>query len=96
MTCKFHPQAAKDLYKLTKRNKPLGKALLEVHIQKILQNPFRVGTKKRGDLSHVRGYDLVFHGTSYRILYVIHSDFVRFIAFGVHDVAYRRALPQVQ
>jgi len=88
---KFHPQAAKDLYKLTKKNKPLGKALIETHIPRILGNPFHAGCRKQGPLSHIWGYDFAFHGASYRILFIIHKDFVRFIAFGIHDVAYRKA-----
>lgn len=88
---KFHPEAAKDLYKLSKKNKSLGKALAETHIPRTLQNPFHVGRKKHGPLSQVWGYDLAFRGISCRILYIIHHDFVRFLAFGVHDVAYRKA-----
>jgi mRNA-degrading endonuclease RelE of RelBE toxin-antitoxin system len=90
-TSKFHPQAAKDLYKLVKKNRPLGKVLIETHIPRIIENPYQAGRKKQGPLSHVWGYDLSFHGVSYRILYTIQRDFVRFIAFGIHDVAYRKA-----
>jgi mRNA-degrading endonuclease RelE of RelBE toxin-antitoxin system len=89
--CKFHPQAAKDLFKLAKRNKPLGRAIVETHIPRILGDPYRAGCKKQGTLSHVWGYDLTFRGACYRVLYTIHPDFVRFIAFGIHDVAYRKA-----
>jgi mRNA-degrading endonuclease RelE of RelBE toxin-antitoxin system len=87
----LNPQAAKDLYKLATRNKPLGRALIETHIPRILHNPYHAGGKKQGALSHVWGYDLSFNGACYRILYLIQKDFVRFIAFGTHDVAYRKA-----
>ncbi|MBI5210083.1 MAG: type II toxin-antitoxin system RelE/ParE family toxin [Elusimicrobia bacterium] len=87
----FHPQAAQDLYKLAKKNKPLGKALLEIHIPRILRAPYHAGRRKHGSLAHVWGYGFAFQGAAYRILYTIHADSVRFLAFGVHDVAYRRA-----
>ncbi len=88
---KLHPQAAKDLFKLVKKNKALGRAILDVHIPVILRDPYLAGVRKRGVLSHVWGYNLSFSGVSYRILYAIQPDSVRFIAFGVHDVAYRKA-----
>ncbi len=88
---KFHPQAAKDLYKLAKKDKPLGKIILDTHIPRILSNPFQTGRKKHGMLSCVRGYEFAFQGKSYRILYTVHKDIVRFIAFGIHDIAYRKA-----
>ena len=88
---KFHPQAAKDLYKLAKKNKPLGKVITETHVAAILKEPYQAGNKKTGSLSRAYGYNFNFQGATYRIVYAIQPDFVRFIAFGVHDAAYSKA-----
>ncbi len=92
---KFHPAAAKDLYKLSKKNRPLGQAIINTHIPKITVNPHGVGFKKEGNLSHVRGYGFTYCGSSYRILYTIAQNSIRFIAFGIHDMAYRKATGRV-
>lgn len=88
---KFHPGAAKDLFKLAKKNKPLGRLIADIHIAQIVADPYGAGRKKEGILSHVYGFNFNFQGVNYRILYAIYRDFVRFLAFGVHDVAYRKA-----
>ncbi|MBI4669064.1 MAG: type II toxin-antitoxin system RelE/ParE family toxin [Elusimicrobia bacterium] len=88
---KFHPGAAKDLYKMAKKNKPLGTLIIESHIPKIIANPYKAGHKKEGILSCVWGYNFTYQGINYRMLYEIHKDFIRFLAMGVHDTAYRKA-----
>lgn len=88
---KFHPAAGSDFYKLTKRNKLLGKVIIDTHIKKILTNPYKIGIKKSGDLSNIYGYNFNFKGVSYRILYEIKSSTIRIMAAGVHDVAYRKS-----
>jgi mRNA-degrading endonuclease RelE of RelBE toxin-antitoxin system len=88
----FHPAAAKDLYKLTKRNKQLGQVAADQHFPAILKDPFKAGKKKEGDLSHViRGYGFTFQGITYRIVYTVEGEIVRIIAIGTHDIAYRRS-----
>lgn len=88
---KFHPAAAKDLFKLTKDNKTLGKIIIDDHLAKILEDPSNAGNRKRGDLSHIFGYNLNYQMISYRILYQAESDIVRIIALGIHDAAYKKA-----
>ena len=88
---KFHPAAAKDLYKLAKKNKPLGQAITNTHLPKITGDPHGAGYKKEGRLSHVWGYGFTHSGTNYRILYTITQNSIRFVAFGIHDIAYRKA-----
>lgn len=87
----FKAAAARDLYKLTKQDKFLGKEIIDKHLPRILADPFGAGRKKKGDLAHVRGYNFNFKGVAYRILYSVEAQVVRIIAVGKHDVAYRRA-----
>lgn len=87
---KFRPAAAKDLYKLTKKNEELGALIINEKIPGLLSEPFK-GRKKKGKLSYIRSYDFNFRGDSYRILYEIEGNIVRIFAIGLHDVAYRKA-----
>jgi len=86
---KFRPASAKDLYKLTKKNKELGSLVVNEKIPNVLSDPFK-GRKKKGDLSHIRSYDFSFRGDAYRILYEVKSDIVRIFAIGLHDISYRK------
>lgn len=87
---KFKSAAAKDLYKLTKKNKELGKVIINHKLPEILNNPL-MGRMKRGDLINIRSHDFNFKGVNYRILYEIDCNIVRIYATGIHDVAYRKA-----
>ncbi len=87
----FIEAAAKDLFKQTRRNQPLLPEIVAVHIPTILNDPNQAGEPKKGDLAHVRAYDLKVKWIAYRLIYAIESDVVRFIAIGPHDVAYGRA-----
>ena len=87
----FLEAAAKDLFKLTRHNQPLLHEIVATHIPAILQDPYKAGEPKKGDLAHVRAYDLNVKGTAYRPIYEIAGDVVSFIAIGPHDTAYERA-----
>jgi len=88
---KFHPAAAKDLFKLAKNSKALGQIIIDNHLPKIVGDPLNAGRRKKGDLSHIFGYNFNYQRVSYRILYQVENDTVRIIALGVHDVAYKKA-----
>ncbi len=88
---KFHPRAATDLYKPTKKDKQLGKRLVNSHIPQILADPYSAGKRKKGDLASVYGYNLTYKGMAHRILYEVEGQDVRIIAIGLHDVAYRKS-----
>ena len=49
------------------------------------------GEPEKGDLRHVRAYDLALKGVAHRLIYEVEGEVVRFIAIGPHDVAYARA-----
>lgn len=87
----FLEAAAKDLYKLTRHNQPLLHAIAARHIPTILRDPMAAGEPKKGDLAHVRAYDLTVKGVAYRLIYLVEGDVVLFIAVGAHDAAYDRA-----
>ena len=87
---KFKPGAAKDLYKLSKKNKEFGALITNQIIPQILKNPLH-GRMKQGDLKKIRSKDFDFKGVSYRILYEIEGEIIRIFAIGVHDVSYRKA-----
>ena len=87
---KFKPAAAKDLYKLAKKNKRLGAIIANQVIPEILKNPLQ-GRMKQGDLKKIRSKDFDLKGASYRILYEIEGKIIRIYAVGVHDVSYRKA-----
>lgn len=89
----FKASAVTDLHKLIRHNAALAVAIITEHIPAIARDPKAAGEKKRGELAHVRGYGFAFHGVAYRIVYTVDDDppRVTFVAFGVHDVAYRRA-----
>ena len=87
----FIEAAAKDLFKLTRHNQPLLHAIATEHIPAILRDPFAAGEPKKGDLEHVRAYDLTVKGVAYRLIYQVEGDVVVFIAIGPHDAAYDRA-----
>jgi mRNA-degrading endonuclease RelE of RelBE toxin-antitoxin system len=87
----FTPSCAKDLFKLTRRNHPLLHELVTEHIPAILQDPYKAGEPKKGDLAGVRAYDLTRQGVAYRLVYTIEGEVVLFIAIGPHDTAYARA-----
>lgn len=87
----FMEAAARDLFKLTRHNQPLLHEIVATHIPVILQDPFKAGEPKKGDLAHVRAYNLKVKGVAYRLIYEIEGAVVRFIAIGPHDTAYERA-----
>ena len=87
---KFKAAAAKDLYKLTKKNSDLGKLIVNENIPALLKNPFH-GRQKQGDLKNIRSWDFNFRDVTYRILYELEEPTVMIYAIGVHDVAYRKA-----
>ncbi|MGH2350156.1 MAG: type II toxin-antitoxin system RelE family toxin [Chloroflexota bacterium] len=87
----FIEAAAKDLFKLTRHNQPLLHAIATTHIPAILRDPYASGEPKKGNLAHVRAYDLTVRGTAYRLIYQIEGEVVVFIAIGPHDQAYARA-----
>ncbi len=87
----FREAAAKDLFKLTRHNQPLLHAIVTVHIPAILRDPYAAGESKKGDLAHVRAYDLTMKSVAYRLVYTIDGEIVVFVAIGPHDAAYARA-----
>lgn len=87
----FLEAAAKDMFKLTRHNQPLLDEIVATHIPAILRDPHKAGKPKKGDLAHVRAYDLKAKGVAYRLVYEVEGDVVRFIAIGPHDAAYERA-----
>ena len=87
----FLEAAAKDLFKLTRHDQPLLHSIATVHIPAILRDPFAAGEAKKGDLAHVRAYNVRVKGVAYRLLYAIEGDAVVFVAIGPHDDAYARA-----
>jgi mRNA-degrading endonuclease RelE of RelBE toxin-antitoxin system len=87
----FLPAAARDLFKLTRHNQPLLIDIATIHIPAILKDPFSAGEGKKGDLAHVRAYDLRVRGVAYRLIYSVDGDVVTFVAVGPHDPAYERA-----
>ncbi len=87
---KFKAAAAKDLYKLSKKNRDLGKLIVNENIPALLKNPFH-GRPEQGDLKNIRSWDFNFRDVTYRILYELKEPTVRIIAIGAHDVAYRKA-----
>jgi mRNA-degrading endonuclease RelE of RelBE toxin-antitoxin system len=87
---KFKAAAARDLYKLTKINRDLGKLIINEHLPALLKNPLQ-GRLKQGDLKNIRSWDFNFRDVTYRILYELEEPTVRIFAIGVHDVAYRKA-----
>jgi mRNA-degrading endonuclease RelE of RelBE toxin-antitoxin system len=62
-----------------------------IDIPAILRDPLKAGEQKKGDLAHVRAYNLRAHGNAYRIVYTIEGDVVVFVAIGLHHQAYERA-----
>ena len=87
---KFKSAAARDLYKLTKKNRELGKLIIDDQIPALLENPLR-GHLKHGDLKNIRAWDFRFRDVTYRIVYELQELTVRIFAIGIHDVAYRKA-----
>jgi mRNA-degrading endonuclease RelE of RelBE toxin-antitoxin system len=87
---KLKQAAAKDLYKLVKKNKILGRVIINHLLPELAGNPFQ-GKMKPGDLSRFRSWDFNFKGPAYRILYEIEGEVVRIFAIGIHDVSYRKA-----
>jgi len=86
----FKAAAAKDLYKLTKKNRELGNLLVHEQIPELMQNPLK-GRLKQGDLKGIRSWDFGFRDVTYRILYQVDGATVKIYAVGAHDVAYRKA-----
>jgi mRNA-degrading endonuclease RelE of RelBE toxin-antitoxin system len=86
----FKAAAAKDLYKLTKKNRELGKLIVHKQIPELMKNPLK-GRLKQGDLQDIRSWDFGFRDVTYRILYQVDDANVRIYAVGAHDVAYRKA-----
>ena len=87
---KFKAAAARDLYKLAKKNRELGRLIVNEQIPALLKNPLR-GRLKQGDLKNIRSWDFSLRDVTYRILYDLEGATVKIIAIGVHDVAYRKA-----
>ncbi|MDO9585763.1 MAG: type II toxin-antitoxin system RelE/ParE family toxin [Syntrophales bacterium] len=87
---KFKAAAARDLYKLAKKNRELGRLIVNEQIPALLKNPLR-GRLKQGDLKNIRSWDFSLRDVTYRILYDLEGPMVKIIAIGVHDVAYRKA-----
>lgn len=87
----FLEAAARDLFKLTRRNQPLLHQIVATHIPAILRDPYTAGQAKKGNLSDVRAYDLKVKGVAYRLIYQVSGEVVRFVAIGPHDSAYQRA-----
>jgi mRNA-degrading endonuclease RelE of RelBE toxin-antitoxin system len=50
---KFKAAAAKDLYKLAKKTRDLGRLIVNEHIPALLKNPLHVRLKQ-GDLKNIR------------------------------------------
>ena len=87
---KLKQAAAKDLCKLVKKNKSLGRVIINQVLPEMVDNPFQ-GKMKQGDLGRFRSWDFNFKGTAYRVLYELEGDLVRIFAIGIHDVSYRKA-----
>ena len=87
----FLEAAARDLYKLTRHDQPLLHAIATQHVPAILKDPMAAGEPKKGDLAHVRAYDLNVRGVAYRLIYQVEGEVVVIIAIGPHDVACQRA-----
>ena len=87
---KFKAAAARDLYKLTKKNRDLAKLIVNEQIPDLLKEPLK-GRMKQGNLKNIPSWDFNFRDVTYRILYELEEPIVRIIAIGVHDVAYRKA-----
>ena len=87
---KFKAAAARDLFKLTRKNRDLGKLIVNEQIPVLLGTPLK-GRQKRGDLKNIRSWDFTFREVAYRILYELDGPIVRIYAVGTHDVAYRKA-----
>lgn len=87
----FDEAAARDLRTLTRRDQPLLLSIVTEHIPAILRDPHRAGEKKKGELAHVRAYNLKVNNVAYRLVYTITGDVILFVAIGVHDEAYARA-----
>ena len=87
---KFKAAAARDLYKLTKKNRELAKLIVNEQIPALLKQPIQ-GRLKQADLKNIRSWDFSFRDVTYRILYELEGPTVRIIAIGAHDVAYRKA-----
>jgi mRNA-degrading endonuclease RelE of RelBE toxin-antitoxin system len=89
----FVSSAVDDLAKLIKHNPQLAVQIITEHLPAIVRDPKAVGEKKQGELARVRAYGFAFRGVAYRIVYEVEDEAhsVTFIAFGVHDAAYRRA-----
>ena len=87
---KFKAAAARDLYKLTKKNRELAKLIVNEQIPALLKQPVQ-GRPKQGDLKNIRSWDFNFRDVTYRILYELEGLTVKIIAIGVHDVACRKA-----
>jgi mRNA-degrading endonuclease RelE of RelBE toxin-antitoxin system len=86
---RFHPAAARDLAKLTERDRPLLDRI-ERALREIQENPY-AGEKKSGDLAECWAKGFTFRRVAYRIVYRIAPPRVLVLAFGIHDVAYRKA-----
>ncbi len=93
MACRYEflGAVAKDLYKLTRHDQPLLHAVVAQHIPAILKDPLSAGEPEKGDLAHVRGYDLNVRRVAYRLIYQVEGDVVVIIAIGPHDIAYQKA-----
>ena len=78
---------------MIEHNPQLAVQIISEHLPTIARDPKAVGEKKQGDLAQVRAYGFSFRGVAYRIVYEVEDEAqsVTFIAFGVHDAAYRRA-----
>jgi mRNA-degrading endonuclease RelE of RelBE toxin-antitoxin system len=89
----FLRSAVDDLAKLIKHKPQLAVQIISEHVPTIARDPKAVSEKKQGDLARVRAYGFTFRGVAYRIVFEIEDEAqsVTFIAFGVHDAAYRRA-----
>ena len=87
----FLEAAAKDLFKLTRHDQPLLHAIATEHIPATFSDPSAAGEPKKGDLAHVRAYNLRFKGVAYRLVYTVQGESVVFVAIGPHDEAYARA-----
>ena len=87
----FIAAAARDLHKLTQRNHPLLMALVLTHIPAIIDDPYKAGAPKKGDLAGLRAYDLQLRNVAYRLIFAVEEDTVVFVAIGPHATAYERA-----
>lgn len=86
----FDEAAAKDLFKLTRRNQPLLHEIATVHIPAILRDPLKAGEAKKGKLAGLRAYNLKVNNVAYRMVYEVIGEVMRLLAFGPHDEAYAR------